>query len=70
MIHLDYIVAYLKSPCQIIMIREGEGMEYMTGRGIVNLIQKLREKGLEDKDILDIIVYIETHDPKGNESSN
>ncbi len=45
-------------------------MEYMTGKEIVNLIQKLREKGLEDKDILDIIVYVETHDPKGNERRN
>ena len=45
-------------------------MEYMTGKEIVNLIQKLREKGLEDKDILDIIVYVETHDPKENEREN
>ena len=45
-------------------------MEYMTGKEIVNLIQKLREKGIEDKEILDIIVYVETYDPKGNESSN
>lgn len=45
-------------------------MEYMTGKEIVNLIQKLREKGLEDKDILDIIVYVETHDPKENERRN
>lgn len=45
-------------------------MEYMTGKEIVNLIQKLREKGLEDKDILDIIVYVETHDPKENVISN
>lgn len=45
-------------------------MEYMTGKEIVNLIQKLREKGLEDKDILDIIVYVETHDPKENETGN
>lgn len=45
-------------------------MEYMTGKEIVNLIQKLREKGLEDKDILDIIVYVETDDPKENETSN
>lgn len=41
-------------------------MEYMT----VNLIQKLREKGLEDKEILDIILYIETHDPKENVTNN
>ena len=45
-------------------------MEYRTGKEIVNLIQKLREKGLEDKDILDIIVYVETHDPKENERGN
>lgn len=38
--------------------------EYMTGKEIVNLIRKLREKGLDSSEILDIIEYIETHDPK------
>lgn len=38
--------------------------DYMTGREIVNLIRKLREKGLASDEILNIIEYIETHDPK------
>lgn len=36
----------------------------MTGKEIVNLIRKLREKGLNSDEILNIIEYIETHDPK------
>lgn len=38
--------------------------EYMTGKEIVNLIRKLREKGLSSDEIINIIEYIETHDPK------
>lgn len=38
--------------------------EYMTGKEVVNLIRKLREKGLSSDEILNIIEYIETHDPK------
>jgi len=38
--------------------------ENMSGKEIVNLIRKLRESGMEDKEILDIIEYIETHDPE------
>lgn len=38
--------------------------EYMTGKEVVNLIRKLREKGMNSDEILDIIEYIETHDPK------
>lgn len=38
--------------------------EYMTSREVVNLIRKLREKGLSSDEILEIIEYIETHDPK------
>ncbi len=38
--------------------------DYMTGKEIVNLIRKLREKGLSSDEILDIIEYIETHEPK------
>lgn len=40
--------------------------EYMTGKEIVNLIRELRSKGMSDKEILDLIEYIETHDPKEN----
>ena len=36
----------------------------MTGKEIVNLIRRLREKGMTSDEILDIIEYIETHDPK------
>ena len=42
--------------------------EYMTGKEVVNLIRKLREKGMSSEEILEIIEYIETHDPK--EESN
>ena len=38
----------------------------MTGKEIVNLIRKLKEKGLSDE-ILAIIEYIETHDPAEQE---
>ncbi len=36
----------------------------MTGKEIVNLIRQLREAGMSDTKILDLIEYIETHDPK------
>ena len=38
--------------------------EYMTGKEVVNLIRKLREEGISSDKILEIIEYIETHDPK------
>lgn len=40
----------------------------MTGKEVVNLIRKLREKGMGADEILEIIEYIETHDPKEQES--
>lgn len=42
--------------------------EYMTSKEIINLIRKLKEKGMDSDEILEIIEYIETHDPK--EDSN
>ncbi len=36
----------------------------MTGKEIVNLIRQLRADGMSDSKILDLIEYIETHDPK------
>ena len=36
----------------------------MTGKEFVNLIRQLREAGMSDTKILDLIEYIETHDPK------
>ncbi len=39
----------------------------MTGKAIVNLIRKLREKGMSSDEILAIIEYMETHDPKEQE---
>ena len=42
--------------------------EYMTGREIVNLITKLEQKGMSAEEIIEIIKYIETVDPK--DSSN
>lgn len=41
----------------------------MTGKEVVNLIRKLREKGMSSDEILDIIEYIETHDPKEQDSN-
>ena len=38
--------------------------EYMTGKEIVNLINKLEEKGISAEEIIEIIKYIETADPK------
>lgn len=38
--------------------------EYMTGKEIVNLIVKLEEKGMSADEIIEIIKYIETADPK------
>ena len=40
----------------------------MTGKEIVNLIRSLRADGVNDTKILNLIEYIETHDPKENES--
>lgn len=39
----------------------------MTGTQVVNLIRKLKEKGLSSDEILELIEYIETHDPKEQE---
>ena len=36
----------------------------MTGKEVVNLIRKLRDQGMSSDKILEIIEYIETHDPK------
>ncbi len=36
----------------------------MTGKAIVNLIRQLRLTGMSDTKILDLIEFIETHDPK------
>ncbi len=41
--------------------------DYMTGKEVVNLIRKLKEKGLNSDEIPAIIEYIETHDPKEQE---
>lgn len=39
-------------------------MEYMTGKEIVNLINKLEEEGISAEKIIEIIKYVETYDPK------
>lgn len=39
----------------------------MTGKEIVNLIRILRQKGMSSDEILAIIEYVETHDPKEQE---
>lgn len=41
----------------------------MTGKEIVNLIRELRKKGMNDTEILNLIEYIETHDPKETNNS-
>ncbi len=40
----------------------------MTGIEVVNLIRKLREKGIDSTEILEIIEYIETHEPREDNS--
>lgn len=37
--------------------------EAMTGKEIVNLILKLRSEGKTDTEILEFILYLETHNP-------
>ena len=39
----------------------------MTGKEVVNLTGKLKEKGMSSDEILAIIEYIETHDPREQE---
>ena len=39
----------------------------MTGKEVVNLIRKLKEKSMSGDEIIAIIEYIETHDPKERE---
>ena len=39
----------------------------MTGKEVVNLIRKLKEKCMSSDEILAIIEYVETHDPKEQE---
>lgn len=39
----------------------------MTDREVANLTRKLKEKGMNSDEILAIIEYIETHDPKEQE---
>lgn len=38
--------------------------EEMTGKEILNLIYKLREDGKTDSEIIEFIIYLETHEPK------
>ena len=38
--------------------------DYMTGREIVNLIEKLEQDGMSADKIIEIIKYIETHVPE------
>ena len=37
--------------------------ESMTGKEILNLIYKLRSEGKTDTEIIEFIIYLETHDP-------
>lgn len=48
-----------------IFIKGAERMdEYMTGREIVNLINKLEAEGMSAEKIIEIIKYVETADPR------
>ena len=47
--------------------RLGKAGDCMTGKEVVNLIRKLKEKGMSSDEILAIIEYIETHDPREQE---
>lgn len=38
--------------------------DYMTGREVVNLIEKLEQEGMSAEKIIEIIKYIETHVPE------
>lgn len=40
--------------------------EYMTGKEIVNLIEKLEQEGMSAEKIIEIIKYVETHNPESN----
>lgn len=44
-------------------------VEYMTGKEIVNLINKLEEEGMSAEKIIEIIKYVETADPKDASNS-
>ncbi|WP_455527603.1 hypothetical protein [Huintestinicola sp.] len=44
-------------------------MYEVNGRGVVDLIDKLRSEGLDDTKIIEIIKYIELNDPKNNTST-
>lgn len=41
----------------------------MTGKDVVNLIRILREKGIDSDEILEIIEYIETHEPEEDKNN-
>ena len=36
----------------------------MTGKEIINLIDKLKEKGMNSDEILEIVEYVEKHEPE------
>lgn len=48
---------------QSVQIERKQG-DCMTGKEIVNLIRILREKGIDSDEILKIIEYVETHEPR------
>lgn len=38
-------------------------MDEMTGKEILNIIEKLRAEGKSDTEIIDFIIFIETNNP-------
>ena len=43
--------------------RKDDNME-MTGKGVINLIEKLEQEGTNSDKIIEIIKYIEKHEPE------
>lgn len=61
------LLTRLKKCCIIDKEADKEEVKIMTGKEIVNLIDVLREKDIPGDEIIRIIRYIETHEPRENE---
>ena len=51
-------------PVHISVVQDKEAIVEMSGREIVNLIEKLQEKGMSGDEIIEIILYIEKRQPE------
>lgn len=61
---IQFAILYIWKRSMRIMEKAGD---CMPGKEVVNLIRKLKEKGMSSDEIPAIIEYIETHDPKEQE---